>query len=290
MTGVQTCALPILVALLHEPIEPAAEPAVTPHPVVMLSEPWVEPEWALQVRLFGRAEVIDAAGSVAVFERMKALELVVWLSLHRGQSARSSARTALWEMEVRAATFANVVSDARRGLGRLVVPPADDEWIGRTLTEDLPLHPLVVTDADLLRTRVKAARTREGRDAIEVLRPGLELVRGVPLLDTGFLWSDAEGHISSLVMLATAAAVELGTLYLDEGDADGVFWATGRGLAVLPGHEELIALRMRALAQQGDRAGVRHEWESYLRGLAADSWSGAEPAAKLQALSRELLP
>ena len=216
-----------VVALLREPIEPAAEPVVTPHQVVMLSEPWVEPEWALQVRLFGRAEVIDAAGSVAVFERMKALELVVWLSLHRGQSTRSSARTALWEMEVRAATFANVVSDARRGLGRLVVPPADDEWIGRTLTEDLPLHPLVVTDADLLRARVKAARTREGRDAIEVLRPGLELVRGVPLLDTGFLWSDAEGHMSSLVMLATAAAVELGTLYLDEGDADAAFEGEG---------------------------------------------------------------
>jgi hypothetical protein len=68
-----------------------------------------------------------------------------------------------------------------------------------------------------------------------------------------------------------------------------VFWATGKGLAVLPGHEELIALRMRALAQQGDRAGVRHEWESYLRGLATDSWSSNEPAPKLQMLSAELL-
>ena len=73
------------------------------------------------------------------------------------------------------------------------------------------------------------------------------------------------------------------------GDVDGVFWATGHGLKVLPGHEELIALRMRAHARAGDLSGVRHEWESYERVLDADPWSDGEPAPKLVLLRRQLL-
>jgi hypothetical protein len=58
---------------------------------------------------------------------------------------------------------------------------------------------------------------------------------------------------------------------------------------VLSGHEELIALRMRAHAHRGDLAGVRQEWESYERALAADPWAATEPALKLVNLRRELL-
>ena len=77
--------------------------------------------------------------------------------------------------------------------------------------------------------------------------------------------------------------------YLSVGDTDGVFWATGQGLKVLPGHEELIALRMRAHGRHGDLAGVRREWESYERVLHAEAWSDGEPSPKLVALRRELL-
>ena len=55
------------------------------------------------------------------------------------------------------------------------------------------------------------------------------------------------------------------------------------------GHEELIALRMRAHACAGDLAGVRHEWECYERTLHADPWGDGEPAPKLVLLRRELL-
>ena len=64
-----------------------------------------------------------------------------WLALHRVSATRTGARTALWETDVRDATFANVVSDARRNLARTVAPAESEEWIGRTLTESLPLHP-----------------------------------------------------------------------------------------------------------------------------------------------------
>jgi hypothetical protein len=223
------------------------------------------------------------------FERGKALELVAWLSQHRERPTRTAARTALWDLDVRDATFANVVSDARRAMARTVAPPQGEEWIERTLTEHLPLHPHVVSDADLLRARVEHARGLSPKRTIEVVRPGLALVSDMPFAGTGYLWPDAEGITSSLTLLATGAATELAKAYLALGDVDGVFWATGQGLKVLYGHEELIALRMRAHAHCGDLAGVRNEWEVYERALTADPWSSGEPSPKLVAIRRELL-
>jgi len=65
-------------------------------------------------------------------------------------------------------------------------------------------------------------------------------------------------------------------------------WVLPVGLRVLPGHEGLIALRLRARASTGDLAGVRQEWASYERVL-ADDWGGGEPAPELVELRRELL-
>ena len=223
------------------------------------------------------------------FERSKTLELIAWLTMHRDRSTRTGARTALWELDVRDATFANVVSEARRAMARHVEPPAGEEWLGRTLTEVLPLHGGVVADVDLVRARLDHARLQPPELAIETLRPAVDLIRDMPFAGTGYLWPDAEGITSNLVLLATSAATELAGHYLSMGDVDGVFRATGQGLKVLPGHEELIALRMRAHARAGDLSGVRLEWESYERVLNADPWSDGEPAPKLVVLRRELL-
>jgi len=76
---------------------------------------------------------------------------------------------------------------------------------------------------------------------------------------------------------------------LQQGDTEGVFWATGQGLKVLHGHEELVALRMRAYGDAGDRAGVNAEWSSYERSLLHDSWSGGSPSARMFDLKRELI-
>ena len=115
------------------------------------------------------------------------------------------------------------------------------------------------------------------------------MVRGMPFEGTSYLWPDAEGITSNLVLLATSAAAELARHHLTLGQIDGVFWATGQGLRVLPGHEDLIALRMRAHASNGDLAGVRNEWQCYERVIAADPWSDGEPATKLVELRHQLL-
>ena len=246
-------------------------------------------EWELLVRLFGPVEVVDGDGRRASFERSKTTELVAWLATHRDRSTRSNARTALWEQDVRDATFANVVSEARRALARLVAPPDGEEWLARTLTELLPLHALVVTDADLLERALAAARSGASQRSIDALRTAVESIAGLPFEGTAYLWPDAEGLTSRLILLATAAAAELATHCLSVGDVEGVFEATGRGLRVLPGHEELIALRMRAHAQAGDHAGVRQEWNSYERVINADAWSDGEPSPKLVHLRQQLL-
>ena len=276
--------------LLHAAaVVPQTTPVLVPSASSHASARFIEPGWTVIVRVLGHVDVTSRHDVAAEFERSKALELVVWLSQHRRRPTRNSARTALWDLDVRDATFANVVSDARRALARAVAPPEGEEWVARTLTEDLPLHVGVVTDAELLAARVEHARGLPALDAIEILRPGLELVSGMPFAGTGYLWPDAEGITSSLVLLATGAAIELANHYLSLGDVEGVFWATGQGLKVLAGHEELIALRMRSQARNGDLAGVRHEWESYERALVADPWAAAEPSPKLVALRRELL-
>ena len=278
------------VTLAPLPDEPVVEEVVEPAVVdgrETVDDPAPSPP--ILVCLLGPVAIRSADGREATFEKSKAKELIAWLATHRERSTRSAARTALWELDVRDATFANVVSEARRSLARLVEPPEGEEWIGRTLTEALPLHELVRTDADVVRGALDAARLQPPEQAIATLRPAVDLVVGMPFEGTGYLWPEAEGIASALVLLATSVTAELGAHCLSMGDIDGVFDATGRGLRVLPGHDELIGLRMRAHARAGDRAGVRHEWAQYERVVNADPWSDGEPSPTLIELRRELL-
>jgi hypothetical protein len=216
---------------------------------------FAERQHQIVVALLGGVEVRDTRGRPGNFERSKTVELIAWLATHRERATRSGARTALWELDVRDATFANVVSEARRGLARLVAPPDGEEWVARTLTERLPLHDAVVTDADLVEDRLTHARLVPPSEALETLRSAVAMIRDMPFTGTGYLWPDAEGITSNLVLLAITAASEFAGHALSLGDTEGVFWATAHGLKVLPGHEELIGLRMQAHARAGDLAG-----------------------------------
>lgn len=297
--GEQTTIAPIGLDAsgLHEVaalLDDAAEPIELPVPVFdrvvdVIDEPFEALPHDIVVGLLGGVEVRSAAGELGIFERSKTVELLAWLATHRDRATRTSARTALWELDVRDATFANVVSEARRALGRLVTTPDGEEWLARTLNESLPLHERVVTDADLVEQRLEHARLSAPSHAIDVLRPAVEMIRDMPFAGTSYLWPDADGITSNLVLLATTVTAELAAHALSLGDTETVFWATGHGLRVLPGHEELIALRMRARARAGDLAGVRQEWESYERVIVADAWSDGEPAPMLLELRRVLL-
>lgn len=239
------------------------------------------------VRLFGPVGV-EVDGQPVGFSRSKAQELVVWMVQHRGRSTRQGARTALWDTDVRDATFSNVVSDARRAMARAADPPDGGEWIGRTLTEHLPLHDSVISDSDLMADLRRQAH-QDPQHAAALLREALRWVRGAPYEGAPYLWPDAEGLTSQLIIQGTGIAAELAELAMAGGDTDLAFWATAQGLLVLPGHEQLVALRMRIHRQLGNLAGVRQEWESYERALRADAWSDGDPSPMLAALRHELL-
>ena len=259
-----------------------------PQPMPSFDEMPLSPGWQMLVRLLGPPDVIDRSGAAASFEKSKSLELLAWLAEHREGATRVAARGALWDVEVRDATFANVVSDARRALARLV-PPDGEDWLARTFTELLPLDRQVRTDLDVLRSALAAARRSNEPATRATLREAVALIRGVPFTGVAWQWVDAEALGSNAALLAVTAAVELARRELDAGDPDGALWATQQGLIALPGHEELVALRLQAHAARRDLAGLRGEWEQYERVLEADPWMAAEPSDTLLSLRAELV-
>lgn len=268
--------------LVNEVARPATIPSVPEHLTTPLG-------WKIIVRILGPVEVMTRGGLSVRFERSKSVELLAWLTTHRSRQSRSAARTALWEVNVQAATFTNVVSDVRRSIGKVIPQTENEEWLPRTLTDALPLHLSITTDGELLDASIHRAESMDNDAALAELRNALEYVRDLPFSGSNYLWPDAEGITTQLTLSVMTSAVMASELYLERGDIEGVFWATGRGLKVLPGHEELLALRMRAHALKGDLAAVRAEWSSHQRAIARDVWSGGATSPKLNELCRELL-
>ena len=245
-------------------------------------------DYKVLVRTLGPVEVELADGTTIEFEKSKTKELLAWLTSHRSRPTRSAARTALWEFTVADATFTNVVSDIRRTLKQTELLSPLEEWIPRTFSDHLPFHHSIVSDGEVLRACVAKAKNLSPEAAVVELHRGLELVRDLPFSGTGYLWPDAEGITSQLVITVITAAIMAAELDLQRGRPDGVFWATAQGLKVLGAHEELFALRMKAHALKGDLAGVRFEFDSYQRAIESDSFSIAEPSQKLVSLLRKL--
>lgn len=243
--------------------------------------------WTFMACVLGPPRVVDRRFDAVEFERGKAEELVIWLAFHPQQRKRSLARTALWLSPVQDATFSNITAAARRSLNAVVRPPEGDNWVGITLSDDLPLADGFVTDIDVLRDAVDWARRHPEDHGHERLRDALQLVRGVPFAGSTYTWSDGIGMSGEAATLVVRAATMMAEMSQELGDMGGVYWATAKGLLALPGHEELVAIRLRAHAEHGDRVAMRAEWESYRRAV-ANEWGDAEPSAKMMDLWRRL--
>lgn len=252
--------------------------------------------------VLGVPHVRHLSGTQVDFERRRSEELVIWLAVHPDRRRRTLARDDMWHTVIKDATFSNVVSDARRSLEVLESPPEGEEWIGVTLTDELPLNPLVISDARILAQCYEHARRWPENDGRRVLEFGLELVTGMPFAGSGYLWRDATGLGSEFVRLVVQAALLLADMYAEtSGDepespsgakdgnwVDGVYWATAKGLLAVPGHEDLVIRRMDLHARLGDHAALLAEWQSYCRVLATDDWGDVEPSPKMVATWRRL--
>ncbi len=244
-------------------------------------------DWNFMACVLGPPIVVDSQFEPVDFERGKAEELVIWLAFHPQQRKRSLARTALWLTPVQDATFSNITAAARRSLNAVHVPPIDRPWVGITMSDDLPLAEGFVTDVDQLRSAVDWARRNPEDGGLERLRECLQLVRGVPFAGSTYTWSDGIGMSGEAATLVVRAATMMAEMCQELGDMGGVYWATSKGLLALPGHEELVAVRLRAHAEHGDRIAMRAEWESYRRVLATE-WGDPQPSERMMDLWRNL--
>lgn len=245
-------------------------------------------ESSFVARLMGHPAVDHIEHGEVCFERSKAEELVLWLALHPDRQRRSAARSEMWSVPVKDSTFSNITSDVRRTLTTFEIPPNGEQWLGVTMTDDLPLHPRIVTDVSILQQCFEHARRFPEDDGVRVLAHGLTLVRACPLEGSHYLWRDAIGITTEVAVLIVRAAMLCAEMALEDDDLETVFWSTARGLSAVPGHEGLVSVRMRQHARSGDRASLTAEWESYCRTLTSHEWGDAQPSERMIELWFEL--
>lgn len=197
-------------------------------------------EWAAVIQVFGYPQVMSADGHIATFRKKRSLELLTWLSLNRDRSRRSAARTALWEFNVNDSTFSTVVSDMRRSLSDLSPTISRDEWVPVTFTDDIPLSPMVVTDAELLQNALQ--KFRNNAENIEELLLYLGWIRDVPFAGTSYSWADLDGSTTRLVILAMNASREVAQWAAINNHHRAREIAVAAGLRLMPGDEELLAV------------------------------------------------
>ena len=213
-----------------------------------------EPQWIVEVKVFGFPMVVSADGAVAEFRKKRSLELITWLSLNRDRSRRSAARTAMWDIDISDSAFATVVSDMRRALRELNTSHDAAQWLPATYSDDLPLSPLVVTDAERLNFAFQQFKESSGKKSEEV-RGVLRGIRDVPFAGTSYAWADLDGTTTRLVITAVDICTEVAETAAALGDTELLTLAVTAGLRVLPGCDELLELQNRHLAQSFTRRG-----------------------------------
>jgi hypothetical protein len=217
-------------------------------------------DWRICVRIMGPVEIADRGWETLRFERSKSAELLTWLVMHRDRPTRVAARTALWGISIEDSTFNNVVSGVRK-----VINQNGKNLLGRENNDVFRVGSEVVTDVEILEAAIGIAKLNGGDDEFRMLRDALDLVRDLPFAGEDFVWADTEGITSNVVLTIITGALMLSDFYMSRQDLNGVFWATGQGLKALRGHEALIAVRMKAHAQERNISGINSEWLAYER-------------------------
>jgi two-component SAPR family response regulator len=204
---------------------------------------------AVLMRVLGPVQVFSANQEVT-FRKGKALELLCWLAFHRECPTVSGARTALWEIDVKDATFHNVLSELRHGLSSVGLP----EGARRVTKQRLFLDERVSTDADVLREMLLNAESSADVGPIHYLRETLSMVQGLPFGSMGYAWADAEGITSTLVWRVTRAVELVARYAAAEGDRTALLEAVSAGLRMSPGDDDFLALQE---LMPADRSGVQ---------------------------------
>ena len=210
------------------------------------------------VKVLGRVEIIGAARE---FTRAWAVELVVYLAVHRGGASNEQWATALWPDKVMApASLHSTASAARRCLGASQV---GDDHLPRSRGR-LALGPGVETDWDSFLYLSRSPLADDWRRAIE-------LVRGRPF--DGIRspdWVVLEGIQAEIESGVVDLVHRYGHHCLEALDAAGAEWAARQGLRVSPYDERLYRILMSAADVAGNPAGVESVMAELVRVVSDD--------------------
>jgi DNA-binding SARP family transcriptional activator len=215
---------------------------------------------------------VDVRGAAHPFRRAPALDLVVYLALHRRGASNDAWATALWPDRLMAApTLHSTASAARRALGRSSL---GHDHLPRSHGR-LQLAPSVATDW-------QALRDLAAREEPAAWRDGLELVRGRPFDGLRNAdWAILEGVASVVEESVVELALRLGEHELAAHRGRAASSAARTGLLASPYDERLYRMLLRAADVDGHPAGVERVMAELIQVV-----SGPTPARQ----AREVTP
>ncbi len=208
---------------------------------------------------------VAVRGAAEAFHRSAALELVVYLALHRRGVRHAEWALAIWpDRSVSPSTVHSTCSDARRALGR-----AQDGTAHLPRGATLRLRESVTTDVE------RFASLSASADPEPLLR-AMRLIRG-PLFDGLHRtdWAVFDGTQSDIESMVARTALRGADALVRCGRGAEAAWMVRRALLVSPYDERLYRALLRATSAQGNRAGLRSAMAE-LRTLAGEV--GSRPA------------
>lgn len=127
-----------------------------------------------------------------------------------------------------------------------------------------------------------AGQTASLSDEQALLEVSLGLIDGVPGLEAPsdrFRWlRTGQPTRSAIDALVVETALRLAEVALVGEGADVASWAAGQGLLVVPGHEALHRVQMKAAAARYDRQGIEDAYRAAVEAMEESSpWDGLQP-------------
>jgi DNA-binding SARP family transcriptional activator len=212
----------------------------------------------IEVRVLGPVEIVGAARP---FTRAWAVELIVYLAMHRTGASSERWATALWPDRIMAAaSLHSTASAARRSLG---VSLSGEDHLPRAHGR-LSLGPSVGSDWN------RFVELSERLDP-ESWRKALELIRGRPFEGLRAPdWVLLEGIAANVEAVVVDLASRYAEHCLSVGDPGGAEWSARQGLRASAYDERLYRILLRAAEAAGNPAGVESVMAELVRLVADD--------------------
>jgi hypothetical protein len=265
-----------------------AVPGPQPSPCVATNLPPVNVEtWpGPRVRLLGRIEIDNVAGTTNEQRIPRFTEVVAYLALHPGATSEEIAEAIWGGRRVEPATRRQLISRTRSWLG------SDND--GRRYLETVPggaadrlrLSDGVLVDWHRFQALADHGLSIGGEDGLTELDTALSLVRGRPFLGidpSRYTW--AELHIQAMLTSIVTVAETAARAHLDRGEPRIARTQALVGLAVEPIAKDLATLAEQACLETHDLDGARRVRENLRRELDDLDDEPSEPSGKAPALT-----